>query len=75
MAQLTIYIPDELAERLKAKAKREGRSVSAFIVEITRDALAPDAWSQAFVDLYGSCEGELSAPDDAPPETQDPLWS
>lgn len=48
VAQLTIYIPDELELKIRERAQREGKSLSAFVAEIARNAVAPDAWSEAF---------------------------
>lgn len=73
VAQLTIYIPDELEQKIRERATREGKSLSALVAEITRAALDPDAWSQAFLDLYGSWEGEFPEPEDSRPESRDSL--
>lgn len=73
MAQLTIYIPDELEQKIRERARREGKSLSAFVAEIARSAVAPDAWSESFLELYGSWEGDFEEPDDPPPESRDPL--
>lgn len=73
MAQLTIYIPDELERKIREQAKREGKSLSSFVADLTRQAVAPDAWSDAFLALYGAWEGELVEPSDPPPETRDEL--
>lgn len=71
MAQVTIYIPDDLAVGLKERAKREGKSLSAYVAEIARREVAPDAWSDAFLRLYGSWEGDLEEPADPAPEPLD----
>ena len=73
MAQLTIYIPDELERKIRERAEHEGKSLSAFVADITRQAVEPDAWSRAFLDLYGSWEGDFLEPDDPPPEARDSL--
>ncbi|MBM3762411.1 MAG: hypothetical protein FJW36_19450 [Acidobacteria bacterium] len=31
MAQLNLYVPDEVIERLRSGAKREGKSLSSFV--------------------------------------------
>jgi metal-responsive CopG/Arc/MetJ family transcriptional regulator len=73
MAQLTIYIPEELERKIRERAEREGKSLSAFIADLTREAVAPDAWSEAFLELYGSWEGDFPDPDDPPPESRESL--
>jgi metal-responsive CopG/Arc/MetJ family transcriptional regulator len=73
MAQLTIYIPEKLERKIRERAEREGKSLSAFVADLTREAVAPDAWSTAFLDLYGSWEGNFPEPDDPPPESRDSL--
>jgi hypothetical protein len=43
-AQVTIYLPDELAERFKHEATRQGLSMSAYV---TRQLVAvPTQWEQ-----------------------------
>lgn len=73
MAQLTIYLPEELERKVRERAKQQGKSVSAFLAEIARQAVEPDAWSEAFLELYGSWEGDFPEPTDQPPEEREPL--
>lgn len=51
MAQLNVYIPDDLEATIRSEAKREGKSVSAFVLEAVRNKLQPHCWSAAFLSL------------------------
>ncbi len=48
MRQLTLRIPDQLADDLKAAAEWEARSVNALAVEVLTAALDPDAAGDEF---------------------------
>jgi hypothetical protein len=70
---VTIYLPDELADRLRREAKRAGESVSAYIAGLvekrpSRRRLPPD-----FEKLYGSWKGEFPEIEDPVPEEIEPL--
>jgi hypothetical protein len=68
MAQITIYVPDELARRLRERARRSRTSLSAYVSALARESLIPTRWPKSFENLYGSCKGQLLEPADAPPE-------
>ena len=61
MAQLAIYIDDQLAERLNKAVKASGKSKSKWVAEVIRKSLQ-DQWPDGFFDLAGSWE------DDAEPD-------
>ena len=71
MAQLTLYVPDALAARLRRDAKRSGKSLSAYVVELTTGGKPSSGWPTGFGRLYGSCA--LPERDDPPPDERDPL--
>jgi hypothetical protein len=73
MAQVTIYVPDEIAARIRRDARKAGQSVSAFIVSLTSPRRARGGWPRGFEKLYGSWEGEFPEIDDPPPGDRDPL--
>ena len=54
MSQLNIYVPDDMEEKIKKEAKREGKSVSAFVLEAVKDKIKPRAWSKEFLASFGS---------------------
>ena len=55
MAQLALYIDDQLAERLNKAVKAAGKSKSKWVAEAIRNALQ-DQWPDGFFDLAGSWE-------------------
>lgn len=69
MAQLTLYLPDDLVERLRAEAAAAHRSLSAHVrARLERPAAPADALDS----LFGSCDlGPAS--DDPPPDEVAPL--
>lgn len=69
MAQVTIYLPDEVARDVRARARRAGKSLSAYLTELARGRTAArdDAWPKDFLELLGSWEGAFPIPDDPPP--------
>jgi plasmid stability protein len=69
MAQVTIYLPDGLARAAKQRAKRAGKSLSAFFADLLSRQLRPRRWPESFARLYGSCS--LPEIDDAPVDEVD----
>ncbi len=68
MAQLTIYLPEDLIKEARERARNEERSVSAWIAELVRRETTGRVWPKSFVDLLNHGEGDLVEPDDPPPE-------
>jgi hypothetical protein len=68
VAQITIYVPDEVARRLRQAAKRAKKSLSAYLTEVASGRCEKRAWPKWFFELQGSCRGTLKAPEDLPPE-------
>ena len=66
MAQVTIYVPDEVARQIRRDARRARKSVSAYIVDLIQRRERHCDWPSDFAKLFGSCE--LPAVDDEPPE-------
>jgi hypothetical protein len=67
MAQVTIYLPDELERRVKQAARKAHKSVSAYIAELASKTMAQGRWPEGFADLYGSWEGAFPEIEDEPP--------
>ena len=58
MAQLHLYLPDELAEEVKARAKAQGLTVSAYLASIVRGRMT-DQWPKDFFSrVVGGWVGE-----------------
>jgi hypothetical protein len=73
MAQVTIYLPDDLAERLRREAKRSGRSLSAYIAELAERKPPRRKWPPGFERLYGSWQGSFPEIEDLQPDDREPL--
>jgi len=57
MAQLHFYIPDSVAESVKAKAEHAHLSVSKYLAELVKREVA-NQWSENYFDNFGQWEGE-----------------
>ena len=57
MTRLTVYIEDNLSERLEKAVKASGKSKSKWIADAIKTALN-DQWLEAFFDLAGSWKDE-----------------
>ena len=68
MAQVTVYIPDDLEKELRRQAKRAGRSLSSLVTELARARIRPSSWPEGFAHLFGWWEGAYPEPDDPPPD-------
>ncbi|PYQ39413.1 MAG: CopG family transcriptional regulator [Acidobacteria bacterium] len=53
MAQVTLYLDDETADRLKKAAKQAGLSRSRFLARLVREKTVTE-WPQAVKDLAGA---------------------
>ena len=68
MAQVTIYLPDELIEEARERARSAERSLSAWVGELVRRETTVREWPKSLVDLLAHGRGDLVEPDDPPPE-------
>lgn len=68
MGQLNVYVPDDLEKKIKAQAKCEGKSVSAYVVDAVRQRIEPEGWSPEFLSLLGSEPTEFPDVEDLPPQ-------
>jgi predicted transcriptional regulator len=59
MAQLAIYLEDQLAKRLDKAVKASGQSKSRWVAEAIERSLQ-DHWPDGFFDLAGSWQDEKS---------------
>ena len=73
VAQISIYLPDDVARRLRSAARRAKKSLSAYLTELASGGCERRTWPKWFLDLQGSCRGTLKAPDDPPPEEPEGL--
>ena len=73
MAQITLYLPDAIAIRIKQEAKKAHKSLSAYVTELASKRVAPSGWPVRFSRLYGSWRGEFPDLADPPPDDIDGL--
>jgi len=71
MAQVTIYLPDAVASAAKQRAKRSGKSVSAWITDLLERELGAKKWPAALIELLTHGSGDLVEPEDPPPEDEE----
>lgn len=57
MAQLHFYIPDALAEKIKAKADHAHLSVSKYLAEIVKREVV-NQWPEGYFENFGRWQGE-----------------
>jgi hypothetical protein len=73
MAQITLYLPDEIASRIKREAKKAHKSLSAYVTDLASKRVAPSGWPARFSRLYGCWKGEVPEIEDLPPGEVDGL--
>lgn len=73
MAQLTIYLPDDVEKDLRRRARVAKKSLSAYVVDLARGPKRKSGWPKNFAKLAGSWEGEFPIPDDPPPDEPEEL--
>ena len=73
MAQVTIYLPEKLARAVRARARREGKSVSAYVGELVQRDAGGRKWPRELVEILSRGKGDIVEPDDPPPEDVEPL--
>ncbi len=56
MAQVTVYLPDEVAKGVRRAARKAGKSVSAFLADLAVRSVKPPRWPASF----GALEGETA---------------
>jgi hypothetical protein len=72
MAQVTVYVPDDVLDAARRHAKGQGRSLSAWVSGLIRQETATE-WPKGLVDLLRHGSGDLVEPDDQPPEEVEPF--
>ncbi|MBL8911956.1 MAG: hypothetical protein JNM17_14780 [Archangium sp.] len=76
MAQLTIYLPDEVEKKVRTDARRAKKSVSAYLADLaTRGSghRSDEARLKALNELFGSWEGRFPTIEDPPPDEPESL--
>jgi len=73
MAQVTIYLADEVAAASKRHARKANKSVSAWIADLIERETGARTWPRALLDVLGQGGSDLREPDDPPPDEIEPL--
>lgn len=73
MAQITIYLSDDIAEEVRRQAKRARKTMSAFVAEIIEARAKPPMWPDSLVAVLTTGGADLVEPDDPTPEDVEPL--
>lgn len=72
MAQMTVYVPDDVLAAARRRAKEHDRSLSAWVSGLIRQETTAD-WPKSLVDLLHHGSSDLVEPDDQPPEDVEPF--
>ena len=74
MPQLHFYVPDEVAETVKARAKSQGRTLSGYLAQLVRDQVGGEWPADFFVKIVGGWRGRpLRRPRQGRPERREIL--
>ncbi len=66
MAQVTVYLPDDVLAAARNCAENQHRSLSAWVSARIREATLTE-WPESLVDLLRHGTGDIVEPDDPPP--------
>ncbi len=70
MAQLNLYVPDDLAERLRREAEQANTSLSRYVISLLH--LDQESASRHFLEsACGFLDEDIGEPDDPPPAPVD----
>jgi hypothetical protein len=74
MSQLNFYVPDEIEEQIRVAAKKEGKTLSAFIAELVKRHFPENhAQENYFSQFFGAWEGDLTEVERPLPQKRDEL--
>lgn len=74
MPQLHLYVPDQIAERIRQEAQAAGLSVSQFLADVVKRELQPQWPISFFEEVVGGWQGEpLERADQGDYETREAL--
>ena len=74
MSRVTIHLPDALEKELRRRARKAGKSLSAYVVELVSGKMTRRGkWSREFLATFGSWKGDLEVPPELEFEVRDDL--
>ena len=69
-----IYVPDDIEERIRAQASKEGKTISGLLAEIIKSRFAvKKSQTNYFSQFFGTWEGEFAEVDRALTTERDDL--
>ncbi len=66
MAQVTVYLPDDVLADARNRAEKEHKSLSAWVTARIREAVVTE-WPESLVSLLGHGTGDIDEPEDPAP--------
>ena len=72
MAQITIYLTEDIAKTARKRAKEENESLSAWIADLVRRETTTE-WPRSLLDVLEHGAGDIAEPYDPPPEDVESL--
>ncbi len=66
MAQVTVYLPEDVLAVARKRAKHQRKSLSAWVSARIRESTSTE-WPESLVDLLHHGTGDIVEPNDPPP--------
>lgn len=61
MSQLNVYVPEKIEKEVRKKAKAQGKSLSAYLVDVIRSEVCEEEWQpNFFTKVIGGWQGDFS---------------
>jgi len=73
MPQLHLYVPDDVAETAKSRAKAAGKSLSSYLADLVISEVAGEWPERFFEEVVGGWKGDLERPEQGQFEKREPL--
>lgn len=75
MSQIHFYVPDEVEELIRQRARARGLSVSRYVAELVKEGASGSSWPEDyFRDVIGAWKGEpLERPGQGEAEAREAL--
>lgn len=73
MAQMNFYVPDEIEEKIKKEAKKNGKSVSTYIAELVKKHINGQSnWPKGYFEsIAGKWVGDFPEIEELPEQERD----